>query len=174
MVARNGRASRPLSIQVPSRECSERGRGRHPPEEENIRQREPPHRDSLEGERRPQAHDRHKAEHHQQQEPGLDPRSLRDTTVGLHDQPRGAEQAVTGDQSETAQHRERRCPIEGSAGKRVVLDADALDQSAQDQALAEGGKCRSGGEGESPVRLGWSPRSIGTRMRPHEIPAPAA
>ena len=68
---------------------------------------------------------------------GLTARALGDRAVGLHHQPSGAEQRVADRHAEAAQQGERRRPVEWSAGEGAVLHLDALDQAAEDHALAK-------------------------------------
>ncbi len=77
----------------------------------------------------------------------------RDRALGLHHQPAGAEQRIAGDDAEPAEQRERRREIERAARELAVLDLDALDQAAEDQALAECRERRAGREREGPVFL---------------------
>src|SRR5262249_25411600 len=78
---------------------------------------------------------------------------IRDLSFRLQYEPGGAEQRVARHQSQAAHRREGGGPIEGAAGERAVLHFDALDQAAEYQSLAEGGKRRAGGKRERPMLL---------------------
>ena len=93
------------------------------------------------------------AEHGEQQQLGVRAGALRHLTLGLHREPAGAEQRIAGGDAEPAQQRERRREIERAAGEHAVLHLDALDQPAEDQALAERRERRAAREGEVPVFL---------------------
>src|SRR5262249_56128881 len=80
-------------------------------------------------------------------------RGMGDLSFRLKYEPGGAEQRVARPQSQAAPRREGGGPIEGAAGERAVLHFDALDQAAEYQSLAEGGKRRAGGKRERPMRL---------------------
>ena len=80
--------------------------------------------DAFEGKRRPDAHDRHEAEHHEQQQLCLSSYALGDTALGFHDEPGSAEQGIARRQSEPAQDCERCPPVESTACKRAVIYVD--------------------------------------------------
>ncbi len=138
---------------APRHHGDERRHQRHRPEIIDVGDREPAQGDALERDRRPQAHRHHEGEHEDEQHLGLAARALGDRAFGLHHQPGRAEQRIARDHAEAAQERERLRPVERPACERAVLDLDALDQPAQDQALAECGEGRAGREGEIPIRL---------------------
>ncbi len=77
--------------------------------------------------------------------------ALGDRAVRLHHQPGGAEQRVAGHDTEAAEGRKRRRPVERPAGESAVLHLDALNEPAEDEALAKGRHGRAAGEGEIPI-----------------------
>jgi len=65
---------------------------------------------------------------------------------GLHHQPRAAEQGVAGHDAGGDQQGVGGQPVEGPAGETPVRDGDALDETAEDQALRRRRQGRAAGE----------------------------
>ena len=81
---------------------------------------------------------------------------------------------VAGDHAHAGEQAERREPVPPAAAVGAAVDADALQQRAEHDALRERGHERAAGEREIPDRAGAPGRASGTRRQRRGTPAPAA
>ena len=150
MARRNGLYCRPSSsaaVEPPRREGREE---RHRREVGDVRPGEPARLDLAPEERHPQAHDRHRDDHADEEAHRHPPRPELELAGGLHDAPGRAEKPVAEDQRDAGQEAEGREEIEGAAGEGAAVVGEALHEGAEHHALREGRDERAVMEGVVP------------------------
>ena len=73
------------------------------------------------------------------QPPGLRARPILQDAFRLHDQPSRPEQCIAEHQTDRRQDRERRQPVERSAGEEATIDPEPLHECAKQETLCERG-----------------------------------
>src|SRR6202042_3458664 len=119
----------------------------HRRQERDVGPGEPALRDARIDKRRPDAYrDDSEPDTDEADAPGAPAPGL-ELALGLHDEPAGAEQAVSEHERNAGQNREGREKIERAAGEVAAIDLKALDESAEHHPLRERRDRRAEAEG---------------------------